>query len=181
MFSSRSQFCKRAFVEDTETARLRDSEWMQRYNSACETTARPFGTGKRARMPRHRIIPGKLCEPSMSASVLATPPDDVNGIAELWTMAAIVFLVFYSNYMVAPLIPALARAFGVHSHDLKWLIPGFSMMYGAATLPYGILSDRFGRYPVLRILLGFAAVTTMSLSFAWAMGPDRDRLKIQSL
>ena len=41
----------------------------------------------------------------MSASVLATPPDDVNGIAELWTMAAIVFLVFYSNYVVAPLFP----------------------------------------------------------------------------
>ena len=102
----------------------------------------------------------------MEASILATPRDDVGGVSELWTMATIVFLVFYSNYMVAPLIPALARAFGVDSYDLKWLIPGFSMMYGVATLLYGILSDRFGRYPVLRILLGFAAVTTMSLSFA---------------
>jgi predicted MFS family arabinose efflux permease len=79
-------------------------------------------------------------------------------------MAAIAFLVFYSNYMVAPLIPALAKRFGVHPYDLKWLIPGFSMLYGVATLCYGVLSDRFGRYPVLRVLLVFAAVTTVSLS-----------------
>lgn len=81
-------------------------------------------------------------------------------------MAAIAFLVFYSNYMIAPLIPALARGFGVHPYDLKWLIPGFSILYGVATLFYGILSDRFGRYPVLRVLLGFAAAATVSLSFA---------------
>ena len=112
------------------------------------------------------MMPDRRRESSKVASVSATPPDDVSGIGELWTMAAIAFLVFYSNYMIAPLIPALARSFGVHAYDLKWLIPGSSMMYGVATLLYGILSDRFGRYPVLRILLGFAAVTTMSLSFA---------------
>jgi predicted MFS family arabinose efflux permease len=81
-------------------------------------------------------------------------------------MAAIAFLVFYSNYMIAPLIPALARGFGVHPYSLKWLIPGFSALYGVATLLYGALSDRFGRYPVLRVLLVFAAATTVSLSFA---------------
>jgi predicted MFS family arabinose efflux permease len=81
-------------------------------------------------------------------------------------MAAITFLVFYSNYMIAPLMPALAQEFGVHPYDLKWLIPGFSMLYGVATLVYGILSDRFGRYPVLKVLLCFAAATTVSLSFA---------------
>jgi predicted MFS family arabinose efflux permease len=81
-------------------------------------------------------------------------------------MAAIAFLVAYSNYMVAPLIPALAREFGVRPYDLKWLIAGFSLLYGVATLLYGILSDRFGRYPVLRVLLGFAVATTVSLSFA---------------
>jgi predicted MFS family arabinose efflux permease len=81
-------------------------------------------------------------------------------------MAAVAFLVFYSNYMIAPLIPALARGFGVRPFDLKWLIPGFSILYGVATLFYGILSDRFGRYPVLRVLLGFAAATTLAFSFA---------------
>ncbi len=105
-------------------------------------------------------------EHSVGASVIDIQSDDARGIGEFWIMAAIAFLVFYSNYMVAPLIPALARAFGVHSYDLRWLIPGFSLIYGVATLLYGALSDRFGRYPILRILLGFAAVTTVSLSFA---------------
>jgi MFS family permease len=81
-------------------------------------------------------------------------------------MAAIVFLVFYSNYMIAPLIPAFAQRFQVHPYSLKWLIPGFSILYGVSTLVYGVLSDRFGRYPVLRVLLCFAAATIVSLSFA---------------
>ena len=105
-------------------------------------------------------------EPSAGVSVVASQSDGARRIGEFWIMATIAFLVFYSNYMVAPLIPALARAFGVPSYDLKWLIPGFSLIYGLATLLYGVLSDRFGRYPILRMLLGFAAVTTVSLSLA---------------
>jgi predicted MFS family arabinose efflux permease len=85
---------------------------------------------------------------------------------ELWVMALVAFLVYYSNYMVAPLIPALGREFSVRPNALQWLVPGFSIAYGSATLFYGILSDRFGRYPVLRVLLGCAAVTALLLSFA---------------
>jgi MFS family permease len=81
-------------------------------------------------------------------------------------MVVIAFLVFYGNSMIAPLVPALARGFGVDPNDLKWLIPSFSLLYGAATLIYGLLSDRVGRYPVLRILLICASATTLSLSFA---------------
>lgn len=105
-------------------------------------------------------------ERSISAVAPISASESRRGDDELWTMAAIAFLVFYSNFMVAPLIPALARGFGVRAFDLKWLIPGFSMLYGTATLFYGLVSDRFGRYPVLRVLLGLAAVTTLSLSFA---------------
>ena len=81
-------------------------------------------------------------------------------------MATVAFLASYSNIMIAPLVPALARGFGVHPYDLKWLIPGFSIFYGTATLLYGIVSDRIGRYSVLRVLLTIAAVSTLSLSFA---------------
>jgi predicted MFS family arabinose efflux permease len=105
-------------------------------------------------------------ERSISALAPISASDPRRGDDELWAMAAIAFLVLYSNSMIAPLIPALARGFGVRAFDLKWLIPGFSMLYGTATLLYGLLSDRFGRYPILRVLLGFAAVTTLSLSFA---------------
>ena len=85
---------------------------------------------------------------------------------ELWCMSAIVFLVFYGNYMIAPLVPALAQGFGVHATSLKWLVPGFSLLYGTATLFYGILSDRFGRYLILKILLALATATSLLFSYA---------------
>jgi predicted MFS family arabinose efflux permease len=85
---------------------------------------------------------------------------------ELCTMAAIVFLVFYNNFMIAPILPALARDFGVRPYDLNWLVSGFSLLYGVATLIYGVLSDRFGRYRVLRRLLCLASISILSLSFA---------------
>jgi predicted MFS family arabinose efflux permease len=81
-------------------------------------------------------------------------------------MAAIAFLVFYSNYMIAPLIPTLAREFAVTPYELGWLVPGFSIAYGISTLFYGVLSDRFGRTPVLLMLLLFASLSTMMMSLA---------------
>jgi predicted MFS family arabinose efflux permease len=81
-------------------------------------------------------------------------------------MAATALLVFYSNYMVPPLIPALSREFAVTPDALGWLVPGFSIAYGVSTLVYGLLSDRLGRTPVLLILLLFASLTTMITSFA---------------
>ncbi len=81
-------------------------------------------------------------------------------------MAVIAFAVFYSNYMMAPLIPALSREFSVSPYQLGWLIPGFLIPYGISTLVYGALSDRWGRIPVLVTLLCFAAATMMLLSIA---------------
>jgi predicted MFS family arabinose efflux permease len=85
---------------------------------------------------------------------------------ELRAMAVIALLVFYNNYMVAPLIPAFSREFAVIPDALGWLVPGFSIAYGVSTLIYGVLSDRLGRTPVLLILLLFAALTTLMVSFA---------------
>ncbi len=81
-------------------------------------------------------------------------------------MSAIAFLIFYSNYMVAPLIPAFSREFAVLPDALSWLVSGFSIAYGVSTLIYGVLSDRWGRTPVLLILLPFASLTTLMISFA---------------
>jgi predicted MFS family arabinose efflux permease len=81
-------------------------------------------------------------------------------------MSALALLVFYSNYMVAPLIPAFSREFAVIPDGLSWLVPGFSIAYGTSTLVYGALSDRLGRAPVLLCLLLFASLTTMTISFA---------------
>ncbi len=89
-----------------------------------------------------------------------------NNEPQLGVMAAIAFAVFYSNYMMAPLIPALSREFSVSPYQLGWLIPGFLIPYGISTLVYGALSDCWGRIPVLLTLLCFAATTMMLVSFA---------------
>ena len=96
---------------------------------------------------------------------------------DLWAMCAIAFLVYYCNYMVAPLIPAFCREFSALPDALGWLIPGFSIAYGVSTLCYGVLSDRFGRSPVLLILLPVASLTTLMISFA-TTAPELVTLRI---
>jgi predicted MFS family arabinose efflux permease len=81
-------------------------------------------------------------------------------------MAAIAFLVFFSNAMFPALLPELAREFHVGPFDLEWLVPGFALAYAGATLLYGIMSDRYGRPVVLNRLLCFAALAITALSFS---------------
>jgi predicted MFS family arabinose efflux permease len=81
-------------------------------------------------------------------------------------MAGVAFLVFYSNFMVAPLIPAFSREFAVIPDRLGWLVPGFSIAYGTSTLINGVVSDRLGRIRVLLALIFFASLTMLLLSFA---------------
>jgi predicted MFS family arabinose efflux permease len=89
-----------------------------------------------------------------------------NNEAQLRVMATIAFAIFYSNYMLPPLIPALSREFAVTPYQMGWLVPGFLIPYGISTLVYGALSDRWGRTRVLTTLLCFAATTMVVLSFA---------------
>jgi predicted MFS family arabinose efflux permease len=100
--------------------------------------------------------------------VLIVEATTANNESRLWLMAAMAFAVFYSNYMVPPLIPAFSREFSVTPYQLGWLIPGFLISYGISTLVYGALSDRWGRTPLLVTLLFFAAATMMLVSFAWS-------------
>src|ERR1700734_2855082 len=81
-------------------------------------------------------------------------------------MAVIAFAVVYSNYMMAPLIPALSREFSVSPYRLGWMIPGFLIPYGISTLIYGALSGRFGGTPVLETLLYLATATMVMVSLA---------------
>jgi hypothetical protein len=52
---------------------------------------------------------------------------------ELWAVGAIALLAFYSNYMVAPLIPAFSRKFAVLPDALGWLVPGFWLAHDVQT------------------------------------------------
>lgn len=81
-------------------------------------------------------------------------------------MAGIAFLVFFSNAMLPPLLPHLAEEFHATPMQLQWVVPVHSAVYGAATLAYGIVSDRFGRTPVLKRLLALACCAMLVLSLA---------------
>jgi predicted MFS family arabinose efflux permease len=87
----------------------------------------------------------------------------------LRTLAAAAFLVFFNAYMVAPLIPALAREFGAVERGMGWVVPAYVLPYGISTLFYGPLSDRVGRRRVLLLLLPLAAFTTFLVSLAWSV------------
>lgn len=60
-------------------------------------------------------------------------------------LSSATFLIFFQAYLVTPLIPRLSDAFGVSSRAIGLLVPAYLIPYGAATLFYGVLSDRIGR------------------------------------
>jgi predicted MFS family arabinose efflux permease len=97
---------------------------------------------------------------------ILTETSTTNDKVQLWVMAILAFAVFYSNYMVAPLIPAFSREFSVPVYQLGWLIAGYLIPYGISTLVYGALSDWWGRAPTLVMLLCFATTTMLMVSFA---------------
>jgi predicted MFS family arabinose efflux permease len=126
----------------------------------------PWELGEESKVSNLEIgfnVEGSIGKPRPVLMVEANPK---NGESPLWLMAVIAFTIAYSNYMMAPLIPALSHEFSVTPYQLGWLIPGFLVPYGISTLVYGALSDCWGRTPVLVTLLFFATTTMMFLSFA---------------
>lgn len=78
-------------------------------------------------------------------------------------LSAATLLIFFQAYMVAPLIPKLASLFHVSIQMIGLAVPVYMIPYGAATLCYGILSDRLGRRPVILSSLAiFALLTTLT-------------------
>ena len=76
---------------------------------------------------------------------LATEPPAMNDQVQLWVMATLAFAVFYSNYMVAPLLSAFSKEFAVPVYQLRWLIAGYLIPYvGLALAGYGLPGIFFG-------------------------------------
>ena len=73
------------------------------------------------------------------------------------------FLIFFQAYMVAPLIPRLSAVFGTSSQIVGLIIPAYMLPYGLSTLFYGLLSDRVGRWRVMRFsLIAFVVLTALT-------------------
>ena len=75
-------------------------------------------------------------------------------------LSAVTFLIFFQAYMIAPLIPRLASVFHVPAQAVGIAIPVYMIPYGAATLFYGVLSDRVGRRPIILSSLALFAFLT---------------------
>ncbi|MFE3762345.1 MFS transporter [Streptomyces sp. NPDC059104] len=82
----------------------------------------------------------------------SVPP---RGLVAVLTAAA--FLVFAQAFMIAPILPQLARAFHSTPGTVGLAVPAYLVPCGAMTLVWGPLSDRIGRRPV--ILAPLAAFT----------------------
>ncbi|WLT39215.1 MFS transporter [Synechocystis sp. B12] len=72
-------------------------------------------------------------------------------------------LIFLQGYMIAPLIPRLAEIFDVSAQEIGFIVPAYMLAYALAALFYGILSDRFGRWPVIQIsIIVFITCTALT-------------------
>jgi len=81
------------------------------------------------------------------------PTRDMKREQIVHVFAALSFLVFFQVFMVAPMIPHLAREFNITEQRIGLVIPAYMVPYGLSTLFYGLLSDRFGRHRVMTLSL----------------------------
>lgn len=69
-------------------------------------------------------------------------------------------LIFLQGYMIAPLIPRLAEVFNVPVQEMGFIVPAYMLSYALMALFFGLLSDRFGRWSIIRISLALFVIFT---------------------
>jgi MFS transporter, YNFM family, putative membrane transport protein len=65
-----------------------------------------------------------------------------------------------------PLLPQVAREFGVSAGDASVIATAFALAYGICQLVYGVLGDRFGKYRLVMLATLASALTVTSAGFA---------------
>ncbi len=105
------------------------------------------GCGNRAKARRHharRRTPG----PAGPAALSVRHP---RGTLAVLTAAA--FLIFGQAFMVAPILPRLAKVFDADVGVVGLSVPAYLVPYGVVTLVWGPAADRFGRRPIILVAL----------------------------
>ncbi len=69
-----------------------------------------------------------------------------------------------------PLLPQVAREFGVSAGEASIIATTFALAYGFCQLVYGVLGDRFGKYRLITLATLASAVTVASAGFAGSLG-----------
>src|SRR3990172_3704735 len=79
------------------------------------------------------------------------------------------FVVMADNWVVSPIVPAIARDIGASPVRTAVLITAYMLPFALFQLLYGPLADRYGKLRVLRVtLVGFtlaAALTALGAGF----------------
>jgi MFS transporter, YNFM family, putative membrane transport protein len=69
-----------------------------------------------------------------------------------------------------PLLPQVAREFGVSVGEASIIATAFALAYGFCQLVYGVLGDRFGKYRLVALATLASALTVTSAAFAGSLG-----------
>jgi MFS transporter, YNFM family, putative membrane transport protein len=69
-----------------------------------------------------------------------------------------------------PLLPQVAREFGVSAGEASIIATAFALAYGFCQLVYGVLGDRFGKYRLVALATLASALTVASAGFAGSLG-----------
>jgi YNFM family putative membrane transporter len=68
-----------------------------------------------------------------------------------------------------PLLPQVAREFGVSAGEASVIATAFALAYGICQLVYGVLGDRFGKYRLVMLATLASALTVTSAGFAGSL------------
>ncbi|WP_205529548.1 MFS transporter [Taibaiella koreensis] len=98
------------------------------------------------------------CLPPLTGTL--EPPMFLVAVLSLGT-----FIIFFQGFMVAPILPGLSAIFKVSIRHASFIEPAYLLGYGSATLVYGPLSDKYGRFPVILFSLTCFIVLTACTGF----------------
>lgn len=87
--------------------------------------------------------------------------------ALLLSLGLATFMVSLDGRVVAPLLPTIARDFGISVGHAGWLVSGYMLPYGLCQLAYGPLADRFGKVRVAaHAMVWFSVGTALCGAFS---------------
>jgi MFS transporter, DHA1 family, multidrug resistance protein len=122
---------------------------------------------------------GPTPEARMAPHIAAAGPHAGMGFREFVALiAAMMAVVGLAIDTMLPALPAIGSSLGVMDENRRqWIVTAFLLGFGLAQLPYGPISDRLGRKPVL---LGGAAAYALTSLFA-AIAPSFETLLVARL
>ncbi|MCL6473126.1 MAG: MFS transporter [Firmicutes bacterium] len=79
------------------------------------------------------------------------------------------FIVMADNWVVSPILPAIAKSFGVESASAGILIAAYMLPFGLFQLVFGPLADRFGKLRVIMSTMVFFTIATALCGLGFAL------------